>query len=64
MTVAPAPGAECRLFPTAMRAHPPSWSWFNHGYATFMTDPPGLELLHRIGAKIVGLTAIELFGMD
>ena len=40
-------------FPTAMNpklAHPPSWYWFNHCYATFMTDPAGLELLHRIGA--------------
>ena len=39
-------------FPTAMNpklAHPPSWYWFNHCYATFMTDPAGLELLHRIG---------------
>jgi predicted TIM-barrel fold metal-dependent hydrolase len=40
-------------FPTVMNpklAHPPSWYWFNHCYATFMTDPGGLELLHRIGA--------------
>ena len=40
-------------FPTVMNpklAHPPSWYWFNHCYATFMTDPAGLELLHRIGA--------------
>ena len=39
-------------FPTAMNpklAHPPSWYWFNHCWATFMTDPAGLELLHRIG---------------
>jgi predicted TIM-barrel fold metal-dependent hydrolase len=39
-------------FPTAMNPklkHPPSWYWFNHCYATFMTDPAGLELLHRIG---------------
>jgi predicted TIM-barrel fold metal-dependent hydrolase len=39
-------------FPTSMNpklAHPPSWYWFNHCYATFMTDPAGLELLHRIG---------------
>ncbi len=39
-------------FPTAMDPklkHPPSWYWFNHCYATFMTDPAGLELLHRIG---------------
>jgi predicted TIM-barrel fold metal-dependent hydrolase len=34
-------------------AHPPSWYWFNHCYATFMTDPTGLELLHRIGADRV-----------
>ena len=43
-------------FPTAMNprlAHPPSWYWFNHCYATFMTDPSGLELLHRIGADRV-----------
>jgi predicted TIM-barrel fold metal-dependent hydrolase len=43
-------------FPTAMNpklAHPPSWYWFNHCYATFMTDPAGLELLHRIGADRV-----------
>jgi predicted TIM-barrel fold metal-dependent hydrolase len=39
-------------FPTVMNpklAHPPSWYWFNHCWATFMTDPAGLELLHRIG---------------
>lgn len=29
--------------------HRPSWYWFNHCYATFMTDAAGLELLHRIG---------------
>jgi len=34
-------------------AHSPSWYWFNHCYATFMTDPSGLELLHRIGAERV-----------
>jgi predicted TIM-barrel fold metal-dependent hydrolase len=81
-------------------AHDPSWYWFNHCYATFITDPAGLDLLHRIGAdrvmwsadyphfesslgysrhsvdsvfaaaptvadaqRIVGGTAIELFGM-
>ena len=51
-------------FPTVMNpklAHPPSWYWFNHCYATFMTDPAGLELLHRIGAGprdvVVGLSA-------
>jgi predicted TIM-barrel fold metal-dependent hydrolase len=39
-------------FPTVMDPklkHPPSWYWSNHCYATFMTDPAGLELLHRIG---------------
>jgi predicted TIM-barrel fold metal-dependent hydrolase len=43
-------------FPNSMNpklAHPPSWYWFNHCYATFMTDPAGLELLHRIGADRV-----------
>lgn len=43
-------------FPTAVYpklAHKPSWYWFNHCYATFMTDPVGLELLHRIGADRV-----------
>ncbi|OAI44084.1 hypothetical protein AYO38_02325 [bacterium SCGC AG-212-C10] len=30
--------------------HQPSHYWFNNCYATFMTDPPGLELLHRVGA--------------
>lgn len=34
-------------------AHPPSWYWRNHCYATFMTDPAGLEVLHRIGADRV-----------
>jgi predicted TIM-barrel fold metal-dependent hydrolase len=29
--------------------HAPSHYWFEHCYATFMTDPAGLELLHRIG---------------
>jgi predicted TIM-barrel fold metal-dependent hydrolase len=33
--------------------HPPSWYWRNHCYATFMTDPAGLELLHRIGPETV-----------
>jgi predicted TIM-barrel fold metal-dependent hydrolase len=40
-------------FPTVVEPklkHPPSWYWFNHCYATFMTDPPGLQLLDRIGA--------------
>jgi predicted TIM-barrel fold metal-dependent hydrolase len=39
-------------FPTVMNPkleHAPSWYWFNNCYATFMTDPAGLELLHRIG---------------
>lgn len=43
-------------FPTVMNpklAHAPSWYWFHHCYATFMTDPAGLELLHRIGADRV-----------
>ena len=43
-------------FPTAMNPkleHPPSWYWHHHCYATFMTDPAGLELLHRIGADRV-----------
>ena len=43
-------------FPTVMNprlAHAPSWYWFNHCYATFMTDPAGLELLHRVGADRV-----------
>ena len=30
--------------------HPPGWYWHHHCYATFMTDPAGLEQLHRIGA--------------
>jgi predicted TIM-barrel fold metal-dependent hydrolase len=41
-------------FPTAMKpelAHPPSWYWRNHCYATFMTDPAGLQLLDRIGPE-------------
>jgi predicted TIM-barrel fold metal-dependent hydrolase len=33
--------------------HQPSWYWFNNCYATFMTDPVGLEVLHRIGADRV-----------
>ena len=38
-------------FPNGMNPklkHPPSWYWRNHCYATFMTDPVGLELLHRV----------------
>jgi predicted TIM-barrel fold metal-dependent hydrolase len=31
----------------------PSAYWFRNCYATFMTDPAGLELLHRIGADRV-----------
>lgn len=43
-------------FPTAMNpklAHAPSWYWREHCYATFMTDPVGLEMLPRIGADRV-----------
>jgi predicted TIM-barrel fold metal-dependent hydrolase len=32
-------------------AHQPSWYWYNHCYATFMTDPVGLEMLHRVGPE-------------
>ena len=41
-------------FPTQISprlAHPPSWYWRRHCYATFMTDPVGLSLLPRIGAE-------------
>lgn len=41
-------------FPTMVSpklAHPPSWYWRAHCYATFMTDPVGLEMLHRIGPE-------------
>jgi predicted TIM-barrel fold metal-dependent hydrolase len=41
-------------FPTMVSPklkHPPSWYWRQHCYATFMTDPVGLEMLHRIGAE-------------
>jgi len=41
-------------FPNAMipqLAHPPSWYWRNHCYATFMTDPSGLQLIDRIGPE-------------
>ncbi len=41
-------------FPTMVSpklAHPPSWYWRAHCYATFMTDPVGLSLLDRIGAE-------------
>src|SRR5215472_16855696 len=42
-------------FPTVMNpklAHPPSWYWFNHCYATFMTDParPG-DVVLRLSAS-------------
>jgi predicted TIM-barrel fold metal-dependent hydrolase len=40
-------------FPTHVQprlAHPPSYYWRNNCYATFMVDPAGLEMLHRIGA--------------
>jgi len=43
-------------FPTQVSpklAHAPSWYWRQHCYATFMTDPVGLEMLHRIGADRV-----------
>ena len=43
-------------FPTMVSpklAHPPSWYWRAHCYATFMTDPVGLEMLPRIGADRV-----------
>lgn len=35
---------------TPKLAHPPSYYWFKNCYATFMNDPAGLELLHRVGA--------------
>jgi predicted TIM-barrel fold metal-dependent hydrolase len=31
--------------------HPPSWYWRNHCYATFMTDPVGLQTIDRIGVE-------------
>lgn len=40
-------------FPSHIRpklGHSPSHYWFNNCYATFMVDPAGLEMLHRIGA--------------
>ncbi len=43
-------------FPSMMvpqLAHPPSWYWKHHCYASFMTDPAGLQLLDRIGAETV-----------
>ena len=41
-------------FPTSVSpklAHAPSWYWRAHCHATFMTDPVGLEMLHRIGPE-------------
>jgi predicted TIM-barrel fold metal-dependent hydrolase len=38
---------------TPVLEHTPSWYWFNHCYATFMSDAAGLDLLHRIGAERV-----------
>jgi predicted TIM-barrel fold metal-dependent hydrolase len=41
-------------FANALRpalAHPPSWYWRAHCYATFMTDPTGLRLLEDIGPE-------------
>jgi predicted TIM-barrel fold metal-dependent hydrolase len=40
-------------FPSHVRPkleHVPSHYWFNNCWATFMVDPAGLELIHRIGA--------------
>lgn len=40
-------------FPSQVRprlSQPPSYYWFNNCYATFMVDPAGLEMIHRIGA--------------
>ena len=31
-------------------AHSPSHYWHSNCYATFMVDPAGLEMIHRIGA--------------
>ncbi len=31
-------------------SHAPSYYWYNNCYATFMNDPAGLEVIHRIGA--------------
>ncbi|WP_232495379.1 amidohydrolase family protein [Novosphingobium kaempferiae] len=38
---------------TPQLRHTPSWYWFNHCYATFMTDAAGLALLDFIGADRV-----------
>lgn len=45
--------ASAELAERQVLKHPPSWYWHNHCYATFMTDPAGLEQLHRIGADRV-----------
>ncbi len=40
-------------FPSHVRprlSKPPSHYWFNNCYATFMVDPAGLEMIHRVGA--------------
>src|SRR6185312_4714706 len=40
-------------FPSHVRpkmSQPPSHYWFNNCYATFMVDPAGLEMIHRVGA--------------
>lgn len=40
-------------FPSQVRprlSQPPSHYWYNNCYATFMVDPAGLEMVHRIGA--------------
>jgi predicted TIM-barrel fold metal-dependent hydrolase len=40
-------------FPNHVRprlSQPPSHYWFNNCYATFMVDPAGLEMIHRVGA--------------
>ncbi len=40
-------------FPSHVRpklGHSPSYYWYNNCYATFMVDPAGLEMMHRIGA--------------
>jgi predicted TIM-barrel fold metal-dependent hydrolase len=41
-------------FPSHVRpklSHLPSHYWFNNCWATFMVDPAGLEMIHRIGAE-------------
>lgn len=38
---------------TPQLKHTPSWYWFHHCYATFMTDAAGLALLDFIGADRV-----------